>query len=137
LAHNSRGLCVDNQTSDVWAHGSNTLPEMMYASYLRLLDAPALHNTTHAGSVTVQLLVTETECNKTTKLQRRPDVQSMTMAFFSKARTVSEGWAPTLSHFLMAGAFRFVSFRSGSYHPRFCSATACLTTHSDQGADEN
>ncbi len=44
----------------------------------------------------------------------------MTMAFLSSCRTVSEGWAPTASHFLMAGAFRFVSFRSGSYQPRFC-----------------
>jgi hypothetical protein len=51
-----------------------------------------------------------------------PFVQSMTIAFFSKARTVSEGWAPTASHFLMAGALRLVSFRSGSYQPRFCTS---------------
>ena len=46
----------------------------------------------------------------------------MTMARFNSRDTVSEGFAPTLSHFLMAGAFKFVSFRSGSYHPSVCKA---------------
>jgi hypothetical protein len=38
----------------------------------------------------------------------------MTYAFFSRFLTVSDGCAPTVSHFLMAGAFRLVSFFRGS-----------------------
>ena len=44
----------------------------------------------------------------------------MIMAFLSSFSTVSEGWAPTDSHFLIAGAFRLVSFRRGSYQPSSC-----------------
>jgi hypothetical protein len=71
------------------------------------------------------------------------------MAFFSRARTVSEGWAPTASHFLMAGAFKLVSLRSGSYQPRFCTLqehassmilhvkqlNACHSTHDYEAYD--
>ena len=44
---------------------------------------------------------------------------SVGMAFFSSAWTVSEGWAPSSSHFLTSGAFTYVSFVKGLYHPRF------------------
>ena len=39
---------------------------------------------------------------------------SITMARLRRSLTVSEGWAPTSNHFLMAGALRFVSFFNGS-----------------------
>ena len=38
---------------------------------------------------------------------------SMTMALLSIRAAASDGFAPTDSHFLMDGAFRFVSFDSG------------------------
>lgn len=39
---------------------------------------------------------------------------STTIAFFSRFPTVCDVCAPTANHFLMAGAFKFVSFFSGS-----------------------
>ena len=33
---------------------------------------------------------------------------------------MSDGLAPTSSHFFISGAFRLVSFLSGSYHPSSC-----------------
>ena len=58
----------------------------------------------------------------TTELQPHAMVQaqaksfisgSMTMALLSIRAAASVGFAPTDSHFLMDGAFRFVSFDSG------------------------
>jgi len=44
---------------------------------------------------------------------------STTIAFFKSLSTVSEGRAPTASHFLIAGALRLASFFKGSYQPRY------------------
>eukprot|EP00204_Picochlorum_oklahomense_P005020 CAMPEP_0118801992 /NCGR_PEP_ID=MMETSP1161-20130426/3461_1 /TAXON_ID=249345 /ORGANISM="Picochlorum oklahomensis, Strain CCMP2329" /LENGTH=58 /DNA_ID=CAMNT_0006729985 /DNA_START=9 /DNA_END=185 /DNA_ORIENTATION=+ len=41
------------------------------------------------------------------------------MAFFNNPDTVSDGLAPSESHFLIAGALRLASFFIGSYHPRY------------------
>ena len=47
------------------------------------------------------------------------------IAFRRRAWTVSEGWPPVLSHFLMFGASRLVSLDIGSYHPRYCNQPCC------------
>ena len=51
----------------------------------------------------------------------------MIMAFLSSLSTVSDGCAPTESHFLIAGAFKLVSFRSGSYQPSSCTHGTSVT----------
>ena len=59
------------------------------------------------------------------------------MAFRSSACTVSEGCPPVLSHFLMLGASRLVSFDIGSYQPKYCKQSTCNSQHQQSESCRN